>query len=152
MPLYSTDGKFFLMVQSTGELGVFNTAQYATYGPSPLATAWRSQSFSLNAPFYLAMQDVRPCSLYSLGFEGSVGGFLGFQEKPGLCPSWLLHGLRAPAPPPLLGQARLQPGCSAAPQPRRVAAHACHLHAASPKTHKKMIPFPLIHVEIVKNS
>ena len=129
MPLYSTDGKFFLMVQSTGELGVFNTAQYATYGPSPLATAWRSQSFSLNAPFYLAMQDVRPCSLYSLGFEGSVGGFLGFQEKPGLCPSWLPARPACPCAAPLAWPgappARLQRCAAAAPRRRARVPPAC---------------------------
>lgn len=74
VPLYSTDGNFFLMVQSSGEVAVFNTALYATYGPSPLATAWRSQAFSSNAPFYLVVQDVRP-ALPSSGF------FLGLSES-----------------------------------------------------------------------
>lgn len=58
--LYSTDQSYFLLVQSTGEVALFNTAQYAIYGPSPLATAWRSQTFSLNAPFSLVMQGVGP--------------------------------------------------------------------------------------------
>lgn len=56
--LSSTDGAYFLMPQSTGEVALFNAAQYALYGPSPLATVWRSQTLSLNAPFSLILQEV----------------------------------------------------------------------------------------------
>ena len=71
--LYTKDGAFFLLVQPTGEIGMFNTNLYNTYGASPIATAWRSQTFSLNAPFSLVMQDVRTSACAFTASAGSAG-------------------------------------------------------------------------------
>ena len=56
--IYSADATVFLTVQSDGNLVLYNTARFSTYGSSAAAAIWATDVFNANAPFTLTMQQV----------------------------------------------------------------------------------------------
>ena len=64
--LFSSDGRVFLVVQTDGNIVVYNALAYGLYGAHSTAAIWTSQTGgSANGPFSLAMQQV---VLACLGF------------------------------------------------------------------------------------
>ena len=60
--LFSPDGAVFLIIQSDGNLVLYNTAKYASSGPTSAAAFWSSGTYGTGhpAPFQLNMQPVEP--------------------------------------------------------------------------------------------
>jgi hypothetical protein len=60
--LFSADATIFLKPQSDGNLVLYNTERYSTYGDNSAAAVWASNTYlASTAPYNLVMQPVSHC-------------------------------------------------------------------------------------------